>query len=619
MALVRVLAALALLAFAPAASAQAPSNDTNGGAPTIALNDPRAGDLLGAANDYELPGPGCFSGLGNVITDAPGPDVVYRFVAPSDGLYRFRVRRPAATADDLVLYAAAFLPSGPSPQPVDACVAAANRSVNGSSEELEPVPLAAGQAVRVVVDATAAVAASIPMQVLAERVGAESEPNGTPGTAASPTCGVGGAIAPADDRDFFSLGSPPAGSRVFALVDGGAAPDDDLNLRVTTAVDTLEFDDSNADYPFGADSALIAGTVLTAPGFLRVTHTDGAVETEPYRLYYVVQPPSPGIATESEPNGTTAQATPAPQGYIAGTLGSGEADVFSFTSPARALLFIALDADPTRTNSPFNGQIELLDADGAVIATANDPAGTSNTTSGAGTLQSATPFSPAEGLALRVPRGGTYYVRVTSAAGADDYILSISSACRAGTLPAPIDILPASVPDATEGSAYSMAFTATGGTGAHRFELASGTLPPGLTLGADGALSGTPTAAGSYPFTVAAVDADDAAGDRGYTLTVAPSGDPPAEEDTVAPRTTITRRPPNRGRSRRVTFRFASNEAGSRFQCKRDSKAFAACNSPKRYRLKRGRHRFRVRAVDPAGNVDPSPASDRFRILRRRR
>jgi hypothetical protein len=387
---------------------------------------------------------------------------------------------------------------------------------------------------------------------------------------------------------------------------------------VTTAIDTLEFDDSNADYPFGADSALIAGTVLTAPGFLRVTHTDGAVDTGPYRVYHVVQPPSPGSATESEPNGTTAQATPAPQGYIAGTLGSGEADVFSFSSPARALLFIALDADPTRNNSPFNGQIELLDADGAVIATANDPASTSSTTSGAGTLQSAMPFSPAEGLALRVPRGGTYYVRVSSAGAGDDYILSISSACRAGTLPAPIDVQPASLPDATEGSEYSATFTATGGTGAHRFELASATLPPGLSLAVDGVLSGTPTAVGSFPFTVAAVDADDAAGDRSYTLTVAPRSEPPPA-DTVAPRTTITGRPPNRGRARRVTFRFRSNETDSQFQCKRDKKAFAACNSPKRYRLRRGRHRFQVRAIDAAGNVDPSPASDTFRILRRRK
>ncbi|MGA2273974.1 MAG: putative Ig domain-containing protein [Bryobacteraceae bacterium] len=54
------------------------------------------------------------------------------------------------------------------------------------------------------------------------------------------------------------------------------------------------------------------------------------------------------------------------------------------------------------------------------------------------------------------------------------------------------------------GAAYSQALTATGGAGAssYTWSLASGTLPPGLTLSAAGVLSGTPTAAGSFTFTV---------------------------------------------------------------------------------------------------------------------
>lgn len=65
---------------------------------------------------------------------------------------------------------------------------------------------------------------------------------------------------------------------------------------------------------------------------------------------------------------------------------------------------------------------------------------------------------------------------------------------------------------------------------------------------------------------------------------------------------------------RTVTFRFTASEPGS-FRCLIDGRAFARCGSPKTYRgLGRGRHLFRVRAVDEAGNVDATPVRRQFRI-----
>ncbi len=50
--------------------------------------------------------------------------------------------------------------------------------------------------------------------------------------------------------------------------------------------------------------------------------------------------------------------------------------------------------------------------------------------------------------------------------------------------------------------------SATGGTGAYTWSIASGSLPPGLTLNASqGVISGTPTTLGNYPFTVQVTDA----------------------------------------------------------------------------------------------------------------
>ena len=51
-------------------------------------------------------------------------------------------------------------------------------------------------------------------------------------------------------------------------------------------------------------------------------------------------------------------------------------------------------------------------------------------------------------------------------------------------------------------------------------------------------------------------------------------------------------------------------EPGSSFECKIDSGSYAACSSPKTTsHLADGSHTFSVRAKDPAGNVDPTPAS----------
>jgi Putative Ig domain len=62
------------------------------------------------------------------------------------------------------------------------------------------------------------------------------------------------------------------------------------------------------------------------------------------------------------------------------------------------------------------------------------------------------------------------------------------------------------LPDAVIGSPYSFTFASNGGITPIQWTLASGTLPPGLTLGTGGALTGTPTSPGNYTFTVQAGD-----------------------------------------------------------------------------------------------------------------
>jgi hypothetical protein len=88
---------------------------------------------------------------------------------------------------------------------------------------------------------------------------------------------------------------------------------------------------------------------------------------------------------------------------------------------------------------------------------------------------------------------------------------------------------------------------------------------------------------------------------------------PPPPPDRSAPRTTIVKRAVRPGK-RRVTLTFRSNEPGT-FLCKLDRRKQAKCRSPKTYtRLAAGVHTVKIRAVDRAGNVDPTPAVARFRL-----
>jgi hypothetical protein len=98
----------------------------------------------------------------------------------------------------------------------------------------------------------------------------------------------------------------------------------------------------------------------------------------------------------------------------------------------------------------------------------------------------------------------------------------------------------------------------------------------------------------------------------------APSGGPYGPS-TGTPQTTLKRKPPRRTGDRTPTFRFGADEAMARFQCKLDKTAFRACRSPfTTKRLAFGSHTFKVRAVDPTGHVDPSPASYGFRVVKKR-
>jgi hypothetical protein len=92
-----------------------------------------------------------------------------------------------------------------------------------------------------------------------------------------------------------------------------------------------------------------------------------------------------------------------------------------------------------------------------------------------------------------------------------------------------------------------------------------------------------------------------------------------AETDTTAPQTTINSGPSGVTKDPTPTFAFSSSEpAGALFECRVDSSsenAFKPCASPKTTaHLGDGLHRFDVRAIDSAGNVDATPAPRSIKV-----
>jgi hypothetical protein len=181
-----------------------------------------------------------------------------------------------------------------------------------------------------------------------------------------------------------------------------------------------------------------------------MNHFSSTTQSEPYRLYSVVQTPSALATPETESNGTIGSANSAVNNYFSGVLPapapSTDVDVFKVQPQPEPplplqpgdLIFAALDADPDFDAICTNARLELLDSAGTVLVAVNDSGSTSNArTPVLGSLTSTTPSACSEALAWRVRTAGDYYVRViigttsTGTSGAGSYLLSIAVDCVA--------------------------------------------------------------------------------------------------------------------------------------------------------------------------------------------
>lgn len=132
-------------------------------------------------------------------------------------------------------------------------------------------------------------------------------------------------------------------------------------------------------------------------------------------------------------------------------------------------------------------------------------------------------FDPTSGTITGTPTvatTGTSFTVTATDTGTPAQTTSTTLTIRIGAV---LTITTAALPNASQGVAYTQTLTASGGLGAYTWSIAAGSLPPGLTLSPAGVISGAPTTAGTFTFTIQVVDSSvpQQLATKAFTITVA--------------------------------------------------------------------------------------------------
>jgi Putative Ig domain len=127
---------------------------------------------------------------------------------------------------------------------------------------------------------------------------------------------------------------------------------------------------------------------------------------------------------------------------------------------------------------------------------------------GSGVLPAGLSLSTAGTLSGTLTTSGsfTFTLKVTDSSTPTAQTATKSFTLTVAAAPGPVQITTTSVPAGQVSVAYSTTLQATDGTTPYSWSITSGALPGGLTLSTAGTISGTPTAAGTFSFTVKVTD-----------------------------------------------------------------------------------------------------------------
>jgi hypothetical protein len=141
-----------------------------------------------------------------------------------------------------------------------------------------------------------------------------------------------------------------------------------------------------------------------------------------------------------------------------------------------------------------------------------------------GNLPSGLTLNTSTGAITGMPTiAGTYNFTIKAQAGNCSGTQSYSLTVSCPT----ITVSPNTLPNGTVGVGYSQTLSATPATGIYTFAVTAGSLPPGLLLSVPGVLSGTPTANGTFNFSVTATGFGNCtSAPKAYTIVIGGGGCP---------------------------------------------------------------------------------------------
>jgi putative Ig domain-containing protein/IPT/TIG domain-containing protein len=139
-----------------------------------------------------------------------------------------------------------------------------------------------------------------------------------------------------------------------------------------------------------------------------------------------------------------------------------------------------------------------------------------------GQLPSGLAFDPQSGAISGTPNSvGTFPIDTTVRDAKADSV-SEHFMLTVGAKASRVEIVGVALPAATAQTNYVADLSATGGVDPYSWSITSGTLPAGVTLNAStGALTGTPAAAGTFPFIATVRDAKFVSNSAGFAISVA--------------------------------------------------------------------------------------------------